>query len=70
MSGEVVRRNVRLLSLFWFLREFQLWIPVWIVYLTLERGFSFSQVTAAEALFLIGVLVLEVPTGAVADRYG
>lgn len=42
MSGEVVRRNVRLLSLFWFLREFQLWIPVWIVYLTLERGFSFS----------------------------
>lgn len=26
--------------------------------------------TAAEALFLIGVLVLEVPTGAVADRYG
>lgn len=70
MSGEVARRNVRLLSLFWFLREFQLWIPVWIVYLTLERGFSFSQVTAAEALFLIGVMVLEVPTGAVADRYG
>jgi MFS family permease len=70
MSLAAARRNVWLLSVFWFLREFQLWIPVWIVYLTLERGFSFSQVTAAEALFLIGVLVLEVPTGAVADRYG
>lgn len=63
-------RNLRLLQLFWFLREFQLWIPVWIVFLTLEQGFSFTQVASAEGLFLLGVLVLEVPTGAVADRYG
>ena len=55
---------------YWFLREFQLWIPVWIVFLTIDRGFSLTQVTSAEGLFLIGVLLLEVPTGAVADRYG
>lgn len=63
-------RNLRLLYAYWFLRDFQLWIPVWIVFLTLERGFSLTQVTTAEGLFLIGVLLLEVPTGAIADRYG
>ena len=63
-------RNIRLLFVYWFLRDFQLWIPVWIVFLTIERGFSLTQVTAAEGLYLIGVLILEVPTGAVADRYG
>lgn len=63
-------RNLRLLFAYWFLRDFQLWIPVWIVFLTLDRGFSLTQVTTAEGLFLIGVLLLEVPTGAVADRYG
>lgn len=63
-------RNLRLLYAYWFLRDFQLWIPVWIVFLTLDRGFSLTQVTTAEGLFLVGVLLLEVPTGAVADRYG
>jgi MFS family permease len=66
----LARRNVRLLYLFWFLREFQLWIPVWIVFLTEERGFSLTQVTGAEGLFRVGVLLLEVPTGAVADKWG
>ncbi len=64
------RRNLGLLFGYWFLRDFQLWFPVWIVFLTVERGFSLTQVTLAESIFLIGVLVLEVPTGAVADRYG
>jgi len=63
-------RNIKLLFVYWFLRDFQLWIPVWIVFLTLERGFSLTQVTLAEGIFLVGVLVLEVPTGAIADRYG
>lgn len=63
-------RNIRLLSIYWLLRDFQLWIPVWIVFLTIDRGFSLTQVTLAEGVYLIGVLVLEVPTGAVADKYG
>lgn len=64
------RRNLRLLSAYWFLREFQLWIPVWIVFLTIEQGFSLTAVTIAEGLFLVGVVALEVPTGAVADKWG
>lgn len=64
------QRNIRLLQVFWFLRDFQLWIPVWIVFLTTERGFSLTEITGAEGLYLVGIVVLEVPTGAVADRYG
>ncbi len=63
-------RNVPLYYLFNFLRDFQIWIPVWVVFLTLEQGFSLTEVTAADACFLIGIVVLEVPTGAVADRWG
>ena len=59
-----------MLYAFWFLRDAQLWIPIWIVFLTLNRGFSLTEVTLAEGLFLVGVVVLEVPTGAVADRWG
>jgi MFS family permease len=68
--AERALRNRRLLYAYWFLRDFQLWIPVWIVFLTEQRGFSLTQVTGAEGLYLVGVLLLEVPTGAVADRWG
>lgn len=70
MRARSAAGNLRLLYLFWFLRDFQIWIPVWIVFLTIEKGFSLTQVTGAEGLFLVGVVALEVPTGAVADRWG
>jgi MFS family permease len=70
MSPAEGRRNVRLIYAFAFLRDFQLWIPVWVVYLIHEHGFSLTQITVADSLFLVGVLLLEVPTGAVADRWG
>ncbi len=63
-------RNTRLLYAFWTLRDFQLWIPVWIVFLIYEQGFTLTQITFAEGLYLVGVVLLEVPTGAVADRWG
>lgn len=63
-------RNLRLLNAYWFLRDFQLWIPVWIVFLTVDQGFSLTEVLIAEGLFLVAVVLLEVPTGAIADRYG
>ena len=63
-------RNLFLLNAYWFLRDFQLWIPVWIVFLTVDQGFSLTEVLIAEGLFLVAVVLLEVPTGAVADRYG
>lgn len=50
--------------------HFQLWLPIWVVYLTEERGFSLTQVTALDAPFWVLMVLLEVPTGAVADRWG
>jgi len=70
MQPHTARRNIRLLYAFWFLRDFHLWIPVWIVFLTEQRGFSLSEVTGAEGLYLVGIVFLEVPTGAIADNWG
>ena len=43
-------RNIKLLYAYWGLREFQLWIPVWIVFLTIDQGFSLTAVTGVESL--------------------
>jgi len=50
--------------------HFQLWLPIWVVYLTDERGFSLTQITVLDAPFWLLMVLLEVPTGAVADRWG
>lgn len=63
-------RNTRLLYAYWTLRDFQLWIPVWIVFLVHEQGFTLTQILLAEGIYLVVVVLLEVPTGAVADRWG
>jgi MFS family permease len=65
-----LRRNVPLFYLVTFLRDFQIWIPVWVVFLTIEQGFSLTEVTFADAMFLIAMTLFEVPTGAFADRFG
>ena len=69
-SHAPLERNIRLYYAFRLLREFQIWIPVWVVYLTIDRGISLSQFSVAEGLFLLALTLLEVPTGAVADRWG
>lgn len=55
---------------FQFLQSFQLWWPIWVLYLTDMRGFSLTQVSGLEALFWVVIVFAEVPTGAVADRFG
>jgi predicted MFS family arabinose efflux permease len=56
--------------LFQFLYSFQLWWPIWVIYLTDFRNFSLTQVSVLEALFWVVVVLAEVPTGAIADRFG
>lgn len=70
LDSRAANRNITLLYAYWGLREFQLWIPVWVVFLTLEQGFTLTAVTSVEGLYLVGIVLLEVPTGAIADRYG
>lgn len=63
-------RNIPLYYAFVALKDFMLWIPIWVVYLVNERGFSMTEITVADSIFFIGILVLEVPTGAIADHWG
>jgi MFS family permease len=50
--------------------HFQLWTPIWVIYLRDERGLSFFEITTLDALFFLTQVVMEVPTGAFADRFG
>lgn len=53
-----------------FLMEFQLWLPIWVVYLQVKRGLSLTQITLLDTPFFLLMVFAEVPTGAVADRFG
>ena len=63
-------QNIWKAYIFQFLVSFQLWWPIWVIFLTDERGFSLTQVTGLEALFWVVIVIAEVPTGVVADRFG
>ena len=78
--GRLIRGPVRLerslsrnIAVFYALQVvtgFFIWAPVWILYLTESRGLSLGQVAAMEAALSVAVIAGEVPTGAVADRWG
>ncbi len=63
-------RNLPKYYLFVFLSEAQLWFPIWVAFLLLERGLSLTEVALIDAPFWLVVVLAEVPTGAVADRWG
>lgn len=62
--------NVRKSYLYRFLMELQLWLPIWVVYLHQHRGFSLTQINLLDTPFFLLIILAEVPTGAVADRFG
>ncbi len=63
-------RNIPVYYLFQFTRGFHLWVPLWFLFLQLEHGLSFTQIGWLEAIFGITAILAEVPTGAIADRFG
>lgn len=63
-------RNIPIYYLFQFATGFLIWVPVWIIFLQDERGLSLTQVGLMEAVFWSCMMLFEVPTGAVADRFG
>jgi len=62
--------NVGKFYLFNFLLNFQLWWPIWVIYLTEERGFSLGQVTLLDVPFWSSIILLQIPAAAIADRWG
>ena len=64
------RRNIRIYYLFMASTGFMVFLPIWIIYLINGRGLSLTEVGVFEAVFWIVIIVGEVPTGAIADRFG
>ncbi len=62
--------NIWKFYLFRWLVNFQLWLPIWVIYLSDHRGLSLTEITVLDAVFWIFLVFMEVPTGAIADRYG
>ncbi|MCY3733197.1 MAG: MFS transporter [Chloroflexi bacterium] len=63
-------RNIPVYYLFYGVSGFLIWMPIWVIYLQEFRGMSLTQIGSIEAIFWITVVLAEVPTGAVADRWG
>lgn len=63
-------RNIPLYYLFQFVRGFHFWLPVWFLFLQSQHGLSYVQIGFMEVLFGIATILAEVPTGAIADRFG
>ena len=63
-------RNLRVYYVFKLLSEMWLLIPIFIAFLLLDRGLSVGQVALIESPFWLMATLAEVPTGAVADRWG
>lgn len=62
--------NIRRFYAYRFIINFQLWMPIWVIYLQFERGLTLAQIFLLEAMFELMFIVFEVPTGVVADRWG
>ncbi|MDH3944385.1 MAG: MFS transporter [Anaerolineae bacterium] len=52
------------------LYTFMLWMPIWVIYLQRDHGFSLTQVTFIDLAFWLTIAISEVPTGAAADTLG
>ena len=64
------RANITKFYLFQFFLNLQLWWPIWIIYLTEERGFTLGQVTLLDVPFWLSIVALQIPAAAIADRWG
>lgn len=73
LDPELRRRlegNGRRFLVFRAITSFQLLFGIWVIYLQEERGLSLGQVASMEGPFWLAMVLLEVPTGVVADRFG
>ncbi|WP_347861406.1 MFS transporter [Salimicrobium sp. PL1-032A] len=64
-----MKRNVRFIYLYIFLAQLFFDRALWVIYLN-EQGMSMTEIGIIEALMHLSVVLLEVPTGIVADLYG
>src|SRR6266508_3614943 len=65
-----MQSNIRRYYLFNFFLNFQLWWPIWIIYLKEGRGLTQAQVTLIDVPFWLSIVLLQIPAAALADRWG
>jgi MFS family permease len=68
-TGSRIERNVAKNYLFVFLSSTSLSEAMWVLYLAF-RGMSLIQIGLIESVFHLTSVLMEVPTGIVADRFG
>jgi len=59
--SDPIQANIRKYYLFHLFLNLQLWWPIWIIYLTEERGLTLAQVTLIDVPFWLCVIFLQVP---------
>jgi len=64
------RHNLRWYLLFRVSFDFALWGPTWVLYMTRDLGLTFTQVMLLDLFFQTGIVLLEIPTGMLADALG
>lgn len=70
IDSSAYEANVRKFYAYRFCINFQFFIPIGIFYLIEERGLNLTTIALLETFFSITALSAEIPTGAVADRFG
>ncbi|HSP54615.1 MAG TPA: MFS transporter [Dehalococcoidia bacterium] len=71
MPGESpMHANVWKYYVYLFFLNFQLWWPIWIIYLTEKRGFTLGEVALLDVPFWVSIILLQIPAAAIADRWG
>src|SRR5437867_8688572 len=68
-TSPAYRGNIWRLFAVQALLGFILWVPIWVVFLQ-RRGLALTQIGVLEGFAWVLTAALEVPTGAIADRFG
>jgi MFS family permease len=64
-----IQGNITKYYLYQFFSSLEFWAPI-IVLFWRSRGLSMTQIMVLQSLYGIGVIILELPTGAIADYFG
>lgn len=70
MNTRLAERNIKLFYVFQLLREPLFWGPILIIYISRVSGMNLAEIFFMEAVVLILLFVLEIPSGAIADLLG
>jgi MFS family permease len=62
--------NVPKFFVFRFVRSLHFYLPIWVIFLQQERGFTLTQITLMDTAFWLAMALGEIPTGAIADTFG